>query len=162
VGTGSGAISVALAHKLPSALFAAIDVSGAALETARGNACRNGVEGRIRFLEGDLLGPVAGEEFDFVVSNPPYVAESDRNSLAVEVRDYEPALALFAGGGLDIYPRLIHDVRAVLAAGGYLAMEIGYGQDSAVAGLLAESGFGQIEFTADLQGIPRVVSARSS
>ena len=131
-----------------------------ALAVARGNAERNGVADRIRFLEGDLLAPVAGEEFDFIVSNPPYVAESDRASLSVEVRDYEPALALFAGSGLEIYRRLIPDARAVLVSGGFLALEIGYGQDSAVAVLLAEAGFEQIEFTADLQGIPRVASGR--
>jgi release factor glutamine methyltransferase len=88
------------------------------------------------------------------------VAESDRGSLAVEVREFEPALALFAGDGIDIYRRLIPDARAVLVPGGFLALEIGYGQDAAVAGLLAASCFEQIEFTADLQGIPRVASAR--
>jgi len=163
VGTGSGAIAVALAHKLPDARITAIDVSPAALAIARGNAERNGVAERIRFLEGDLLGPVAGEKFDFVVSNPPYVAESDRGSLAVEVREYEPAQALFAGrDGLDVYRRLIPNARTAPVPGGFLALEIGYGQDSAVAGLLAASGFEQIEFTADLQGIPRVASARRS
>ena len=144
VGTGSGAIAVALAHKLPDAQITAIDISAAALAVARGNAERNGVAERIRFLEGDLLAPVAGEEFEIVVSNPPYVAESDRESLAVEVRDYEPAVALFAGeDGLDIYRRLIPDARMqALVAGGLLALEIGYGQDTAVAGLLAKLGFG--------------------
>jgi release factor glutamine methyltransferase len=162
VGTGSGAIAVALAHKLPAVSMTAIDVSAAALAVARGNAERNGVASRIRFLDGDLLAPVAGEKFEIVVSNPPYVAERDRGSLSVEVRDYEPSLALFAGSGLDIYRRLIPEARAVLVAGGFLALEIGYGQDSAVAGLLAEAGFEQIEFTADLQGIPRVATGRSS
>ena len=98
VGTGSGAIAVALAHKLPgSPLITAIDISAPALAIARDNAERNGVADRIRFFEGDLLAPVAAEHFDFVVSNPPYVPEGDRATLAVEVRDYEPALALFAG-----------------------------------------------------------------
>ena len=115
----------------------------------------------IRFVEGDLLAPVAGESFEIVVSNPPYVAESDRARLGVEVRDYEPGLALFAGGGLDVYRRLIPDSQAALVAGGFLALEIGYGQETAVAGLLAEAGLEQIEFAADLQGIPRVASARS-
>jgi release factor glutamine methyltransferase len=161
-GTGSGAIAIALAHKLPTAPITAVDVSAAALAIARRNAERNGVADRIRFLEGDLLAPVTGELFEIVVSNPPYVAENDRASLSVEVRDYEPGLALFAGNGLDVFRRLIPDARAVLAPGGLLALEIGYGQDSAVAGLLTDSGFEQIEFTADLQGIPRVVSARSN
>jgi release factor glutamine methyltransferase len=88
------------------------------------------------------------------------VAESDRESLAVEVRDYEPAVALFAGRGLDIYRRLIPGARDLLVRGGYLAMEIGYRQDSAIARLLAKAGVEEIEFTGDLQGIPRVVSGR--
>jgi release factor glutamine methyltransferase len=159
VGTGSGAIAVALAHKLPGARISAIDISAPALAIARGNAERNGVADRIRFLRGNLLEPVAGEQFEIVVSNPPYVAESDRASLAVEVRDYEPELALYAGDGLGFFRRLIPDALAALVSGGFLALEIGYGQDSAVAGLLAESGFEQIDFAADLQGIPRVATA---
>jgi release factor glutamine methyltransferase len=161
VGTGSGAIAVALAHKLPTAQIWATDVSAAALKVARGNAERNGVAERIRFLEGDLLAPVAGEQFEFVVSNPPYVADYNRSSLAVEVREYEPAQALFAGThGLDVYRRLIPSAHAAIAAGGFVALEIGYGQDAAVAALLAEMGFEQIEFIPDLQGLPRVASAR--
>lgn len=160
VGTGSGAIAVALAHKLPAAQITAVDVSQSALTVARGNAERNLVADRIRFLEGDLLAPVAGEQFDFIVSNPPYVAESDRSSLSDEVRNYEPSVALFAGSGLEIYRRLIPESRSTLIHGGFLALEIGYGQDSAIAGLLADSNFEQIEFTADLQGIPRVASGR--
>ncbi len=162
VGTGSGAIAVALAHKLAAAQVTAVDVSVPALAVARGNAKRNGVGDRIRFLEGDLLVPVTGERFEFVVSNPPYVSETDRSSLSVEVRDYEPALALFAGSGLDIYRRLIPAALEMLVAGGFLALEIGYGQDAAVAGMLTDAGFGQIEFTADLQGIPRVATAQRS
>jgi release factor glutamine methyltransferase len=160
VGTGSGAIAVALAHKLPGSRISAIDISAPALAIARGNAERNGVADRIRFLRGNLLEPVAGEQFEIVVSNPPYVAESDRASLAVEVRDYEPELALYAGDGLGFFRRLIPDARAALVSGGFLALEIGYGQNAAVSALLAEAGFGEVEFTADLQGIPRVVSCR--
>jgi release factor glutamine methyltransferase len=160
VGTGSGAIAVALAYKLPDARITAIDISAAALALARANAELNGVANRISFVEGDLLAPVANEKFEIVVSNPPYVAESDRASLSVEVRDYEPALALFAGSGLDIYRRLIPAARSALAPAGFLAMEIGCGQDTAIADLLAAAAFTQIEFTPDLQGIPRVASAR--
>ncbi len=106
VGTGSGAIAIALAHESPGAKMTATDISDAALRVARGNAERNGVAERIRFFEGDLLEPVAEEQFEFVVSNPPYVATDDRASLAVEVREHEPGLALFAGSnGLDIYRR---------------------------------------------------------
>ncbi len=161
VGTGSGAIAVALACQSPQAAITAIDLSPAALQMARENAERNGVAGRIRFCEGDLLGPVAGERFELVVSNPPYVAEVDREMLAVEVREHEPALALFAGDdGLGVYRRLIPAAYARLTQGGSLLLEIGQGQFDAVSGLLAEVGFGQIEFIRDLQGIRRVALGR--
>ncbi|MGD0912979.1 MAG: peptide chain release factor N(5)-glutamine methyltransferase [Terracidiphilus sp.] len=161
VGTGSGAIAIALAHALPDAVVTATDVSTAALGVARENAQLNGVAERILFREGDLLEPVAGELFDIVVSNPPYVPEADRESLAVEVRDYEPKQALFAGvDGLDLYRRLIPQALAALAPGGYLILEIGFGQEPPVNALLGEAGFENIEFTADLQGIPRVAFAR--
>ena len=161
VGTGSGAIAVALAHKLPNAHIAATDVSEAALDLARENAVRNGVGVRIRFLRGDLLTPVAADQFDIVVSNPPYVPTADRDSLAVEVRDFEPGLALFAGeDGLDIYRRLIPAAFAVLISGGLVALEIGCGQSDAVGSLLSGVGFGEVEFRPDLQGIPRVALAR--
>ena len=161
VGTGSGAIAVALAYNLPDARITATEISAAALEVARANAARNGVAERVRFFEGDLLAPVAGELFDLVVSNPPYVPEGDRDALSVEVRDYEPAQALFAGAdGLAIYRRLIPAAFAALVRGGSVALEIGYGQQGAVDALLADAGFTEIEFTKDLQGIPRVAVAR--
>ena len=159
VGTGSGAIAVALAHKLPHAQFTAIDLSAAALKIARENAKNNGVS--IRFLQGDLLAPVAGEQFEFVVSNPPYVPAADRATLSVEVREFEPALALYAGGdGLEVYRRLIPAAFDALTPGGFVILEIGYGQSPAITGLLARSGFGQIEFVPDLQGILRVACTR--
>jgi release factor glutamine methyltransferase len=161
IGTGSGAIAVALARHLPTAQITALDVSRPALEIASENARCNGVSDHIRFLQGDLLAPVAGETFDFVVSNPPYVPTTDRDSLAVEVRDHEPALALFAGNdGLDIYRRLIPTAYPLLAQGGFLVLEIGQGQSKAVSDLLEGAGFGQIEFVPDLQGIPRVACGR--
>ncbi len=161
IGTGSGAIAVALAHKLPAAHVTATDKSAAALLVARKNAGRNGVAERIRFVEGDLLAPLADAKFDVVVSNPPYIPEVDRGSLAVEVRDHEPAAALFAGSdGLDIYRRLIPAAYGALAQDGFLALEIGFGQADAIAAILAAAGFAQIEFTKDLQGIDRVATAR--
>ena len=161
VGTGSGAIAVALAREWPHAQITATDVSAAALELARCNAERAGFSKRIRFLKGDLLAPVAGETFDIVVSNPPYVAESGRGGLSVEVRDFEPAQALFAGeDGLSIYRRLIPAAWDALVAGGFVALEIGYGQEAALRKLLADAGFEAIDFTADLQGIARVATAR--
>lgn len=161
VGTGCGAIAIALAHRLPNAAITAIDLTAGTLTIARQNAALNGVSHRISFLEGDLLGPVAGQHFDIVVSNPPYVPLADRNSLAVEVRDHEPSLALFAGDdGLDVYRRLIPSALPALVPDGVVALEIGYGQSPAIASLLAESGFDQIEFAHDLQDIPRVTLAR--
>jgi release factor glutamine methyltransferase len=161
VGTGSGAIAVALARALPFAEITATDISQAALTVAKSNAARNGLADGVRFLEGDLVDPIAGEHFDIVVSNPPYVPESDRNTLDVEVRDYEPAQALFAGSdGLAIYRRLIPAAFGALVPGGFLVLEIGYGQQEAIHAVLADAGFSDIEFTEDLQKIPRVAVAR--
>jgi release factor glutamine methyltransferase len=157
VGTGSGAIAVALAAQLSDASFTAIDLSGAALQVAQSNAERNGVADRIRFLNGDLLAPAASQKFEIVVSNPPYVAESDRAALSEEVRNFEPPLALFAGNGLEIYRRLIPSAHDSIVAGGYLAVEVGFGQAPAVAGLFEEAGYKQIGSIDDLQGIARVV-----
>jgi release factor glutamine methyltransferase len=161
IGTGSGAIAVALAHSLPQASITAIDLSPTALAIAEENARRNSVAERIRFLGGDLLETVAAESFDLVVSNPPYVPEADRPSLSVEVLEYEPALALFAGNdGLDAYRRLIPAAANILSPAGYLLLEIGFGQAEAVSALLKASGFRNIEGTLDLQGIMRVLSAQ--
>jgi release factor glutamine methyltransferase len=161
VGTGSGCIVIALAHHLPDAKITAIDLSPKALIRASESAALNMVSNRIRFLEGDLLAPVAGERFEIIVSNPPYVPETDRASLSVEVREYEPALALFAGDdGLDVYRRLIPAAYGALVSGGYLVLEIGFGQSPAITELLTCAGFEQIEFVSDLQGIPRVACAR--
>jgi release factor glutamine methyltransferase len=163
VGTGSGAIAVSIAHDWPEAEITAIDLSPAALEVARRNAESLGFVDHIRFLEGDLLTPVVGERFEIIVSNPPYVPSTDRAQLSVEVRDYEPALALFAGeDGLEVYRRLIPVAFIALTPRGFLALEIGYGQSLAITELLIRSGFTQIEFIPDLQGIPRVACAQKN
>lgn len=159
VGTGSGAIAVALARALPSAQVTAVDLSSAALDVARSNAERNAVS--VRFLEGDLIAPVADESFELIVSNPPYVPHSDRALISVEVREYEPSLALFGGAdGLDIYRRLLPAAFAALVPSGSLLVEIGFTQAAAVEELFAAAGFEQIHITPDLQGIPRVIAAR--
>jgi release factor glutamine methyltransferase len=146
---------------LPRAHVTALDIAPAALGVAAGNALRNNVAGRIRFLPSDLLASVAGESFDAIVSNPPYVPTADRDALHPQVRDYEPSTALFAGpSGLDIYRRLIPRACAALAPNGLLALEIGYGQRDAVASLLAD--WSKVRFIDDLQHIPRVVLARKS
>ncbi|MGB6158163.1 MAG: peptide chain release factor N(5)-glutamine methyltransferase [Acidobacteriaceae bacterium] len=157
VGTGSGAIAVALSHALPRAQVTAVDISAAALDVARENAERHGVAGRVRFVESDLLGAVRGERFEVVVSNPPYVAEGE--VLEAQVREYEPREALYAGAtGLEVYRRLIPEAWEVLVPGGWLVMEIGHGQREVLAALL--TGWDGVEFVADLQGIPRVAIAQ--
>lgn len=159
VGTGSGAIAIALAEHLRSAEIIATDISPSALEIAAENAARNVVGDRIRFVESDLLEAIAADEpFDAIVSNPPYVAFSDGKEMHPQVRDFEPAIALFAtGNGLDIYRRLIPQARVALKTSGLLALEIGHGQRDAVAELLA--GWKDVRFIADLQQIPRVALA---
>lgn len=157
VGTGSGAIAIALAHSLPQVSITALDTSPAALAVARHNAERHHLAGRIRFLESDLLAAVASETFDAIVSNPPYVSELE--VLAPEVLNYEPYAALFAGcSGLDIYQRLIPQARHCLKPQGWLLMEIGHNQRDALAALL--TGWNDIDFVSDLQGIPRVAIVR--
>ncbi len=161
VGTGSGAIAVALASRLPRAEVVAIDVSEVALEVARGNARRHGVEGRVEFVRSDLFGGmgVGAREFDAILSNPPYVAEGDRAGMHPEVREWEPAGALFAGvEGMEVYGRLVPEAGRWMAPGGMLGMEIGFGQRERVAGLLG--GWDGVEFLPDLRGIARVVVAR--
>ncbi len=161
VGTGSGAIAVALAHALPHAEVVALDISPAALGVAMRNSQRNHVTRRIRFVESDLLAAIQGESFDAIVSNPPYIAFSDRPTLPVEVREYEPALALFAGPtGLEFYQRLIPAAHLLLVPAGWLMMEIGHGQRDAVRALLEHQAWDAIEFIPDLQSIPRVAIAR--
>jgi release factor glutamine methyltransferase len=161
VGTGSGAIAVALAHELPHAHVTATDISADALAIARHNAEKNGALERIRFLEGDLLDQVISERFDIIASNPPYVSTEDRPLLDVEVRDYEPHTALFAGpDGLAIYRRLIPQTAEVLVSRGHIVLEIGHEQRDAIRELLSASGFEDVEFVPDLQGIARVAVAR--
>jgi release factor glutamine methyltransferase len=157
VGTGSGAIAIALAHELPHAAITALDSSRPALEIARQNAKRHRLADRIRFLESDLLAAVDGEKFDAIVSNPPYIAESE--TLEEQVRDYEPKNALYAGpSGLEVYRRLIPQAWGASKPGGWLLLEIGHGQRDALAVLLAQ--WSEVEFVNDLQGIPRVACAR--
>lgn len=165
IGTGSGCIAVALVHALPHAEIVAVDISEAALAVAKENAQHNGVERRVHFVRSDLMDLVADEcanaSFDAIVSNPPYVAEADRKTLAKEVRDFEPAQALFSGAtGLEIYPRLIAQAVPLLVPGGWLLMEIGQGQREPVAAMLRD--WDEVDFVSDLQGIPRVAIARNN
>lgn len=159
IGTGSGAIAVAAAYSLPRAKIVALDVSKAALRVAGWNAQEHGVASRIRFVESDLLNAVGSETFDAIVSNPPYIAETERAALDEQVREYEPDEALFAGPtGLEVYERLVPQAQTHLRAGGSLLLEIGAGQKPQIERLLKN--WGEVCFIADLRGIPRVAMAR--
>ena len=160
VGTGSGCLAVTLACEWPHAMFTATDTSRAALEVALGNAQRHGVAHRIRWREAPLCGALV-DAADVIVANPPYVPESDRQSLSRDVRDYEPHEALFGGpDGLDVIRALLPAVAAALRRKGVLIMEIGERQADRVRELLAGVGLEWLDTRPDLAGIPRVVVAR--
>lgn len=163
IGTGSGAVAVALATELRGARIAATDISPAALRMARGNAARHGLDG-IEFLAGDLCSPLRRlnppGRLDVLAANPPYVREAEWRRLEPEVRDHEPKAALVPGPtGLEIIRRLIVEAPPWLKPGGWLALEIGRGQGRAVRGLLGQ-GWTDIRSWADLRGIERVIAAR--
>jgi release factor glutamine methyltransferase len=159
VGTGSGCITLALAKELPQAEIHATDISGAALEVARANAARYQLENRIHFRETDLLHSLEPASFDFVVSNPPYVGESEQDQVQLEVRKFEPRNAVFAGTtGLELIERLVPQAQAALKPSGWLIMEISGTIAEGVKRLLAP--WNEVQLTNDLQGIPRVASAQ--
>jgi release factor glutamine methyltransferase len=160
VGTGSGCIAVALAKELPQAEVYATDISASALEIARTNGTRHQLEQRIHFLEANLLTGFAENYFDFIVSNPPYVSESEEDEVQLEVRKFEPRNAVFAGpSGLEIITRLIPQAHIALKPGGWLVMEISGTIVDGVKRLM--NGWGEMRIINDLQGIPRVVAART-
>jgi release factor glutamine methyltransferase len=161
VGTGTGCIALALAKELPEAEIHATDISPAALEIAEANAARHQMTSRIQFHDTDLLRGLPHGYFDFVLSNPPYVGESEEDSVQLEVRKFEPRNAVFAGPtGLEVIERLIPQAREVLKPGGWLVMEISGTIADRVVGLLSD--WVDVHVMNDLQGIPRVVSARSA
>lgn len=158
VGTGSGCIALALTKELPHAEIHATDISSASLEIARANAARLQMERRICFHQGDLLQGLSGE-FDFVVSNPPYVGESEEDEVQLEVRKFEPRNAVFAGpSGTEVIERLVPQARVALRPGGWLVVEISGGIVERVGALM--TGWDNVEVIPDLQSIPRVVRAR--
>jgi release factor glutamine methyltransferase len=155
VGTGSGAVALALKDERPDLEVIATDVSSDALDVARANARRLGLD--VSLLEGDLLSSVTGK-VDAVISNPPYVAEHERASLPPDVARHEPHGALFAGAdGLDLIRRLIPE--ALAREAGLIALEVGATQAAGVRDLLSSAGYGRTEVIADLAGIERVVVA---
>lgn len=159
VGTGSGAIALALATHLPQATITAVDLSLDALDIAQSNIREHGLSDRIRILKSDLLESMENEPpFDAIVSNPPYVARGDAPTLHPQVRDFEPHAALFAGySGLDIYRSLIPQAERLLKPGGLLALEFGFGQADDLRAMLAQ--WRTPTLLDDLQGIPRVALA---
>jgi release factor glutamine methyltransferase len=160
VGTGSGCVAITIALEAPDARVIATDTSGAAIGVARQNSARLGAA-HVTFMESNLLDGLT-ERPSVIVSNPPYVPEGDRASLDPEVREFEPAAALFAGpDGLDVIRALVPAAAERLAPGGWLVFEIGIHQDGAVRDLIAHTPLMEWRHTApDLQGIPRVVVAR--
>ena len=167
IGTGSGCLAVALAYELPHAEIIATDSSAAALEIARRNAARNRVAERIRFIEADLLALPGNERtpepfFDLIVSNPPYIADSDEASLQREVRDHEPHAALFAGPtGTEIYERLVAEARDQLRDRGILVLELGYNSAEPVRAMFdaTSTAWTNVSIAMDLAGIPRILAA---
>ncbi len=158
IGAGSGAIAVTVALETKAHVFAT-DISSGALRIAAENARRLGAD--IALLVCDLGSAFADRSFDMVVSNPPYVPARDRNTLQREVRDFEPALALYGGeDGLDVYRRLIPEARRLLKPGGWLIMELGYESSGPVREMLGD--WLDIEVVSDLAGISRVIVAKGS
>lgn len=163
IGTGSGAISVAVAEEIPSAEIIATDVSEKALDLAVENAVRHDLRERIRFIQGDLFSPLKkGQPFHLILTNPPYISRKQLTDLLPEVRDFEPRLALDGGeDGLDFYRRALPQAGDFLLAGGWFLGEIGAGQDQGIQEI-AERGsiLRDFGFTLDLAGIKRVFKAR--
>lgn len=160
VGTGSGILAVTLALEFPQSLVAALDISPEALAVAQSNAIRLEVASRMRVLQSDLLSAVAGETFDVIVSNPPYIPLAEKDTLHSQVRDYEPHLALFGGeDGHDVLRRLIPQAVAALSPGGWLLLETA-GRSEIVDTLLEN--MANVCWVADLQGIQRIAVAQKS
>ncbi|MBS1849456.1 MAG: peptide chain release factor N(5)-glutamine methyltransferase [Acidobacteria bacterium] len=161
VGTGSGCIAVVIAKVLPQAEVHATDISPAALEIARANSARHQLDRRIQFHQTDLLHGLPDQSFDFVLSNPPYVGESEEDQVQLEVRKFEPRHAVFAGPtGLEIIERLIPQAERALRPRGWLMMEISGSIASRVQKLL--SSWTEVRLAEDLQGIPRIAIARKA
>jgi release factor glutamine methyltransferase len=161
LGTGSGAIVLSLLHEGRFGRAVATDTSEGALEVAAANAERHGLSDRLELRRGSLWEPIGdGESFRVIVSNPPYVAERERETLAPEVRDHEPADALFAADdGLAVVRQIVAGAPAHLAEGGLLALEVGLGQAREVATLCRDAGLSATRVVADLAGRERIVLA---
>ena len=159
IGTGSGCIVISLLHELPRARAIAVDISPAALRVAQRNAERHGVTDRLTLIESDCFATVeAPHQFSLIVSNPPYVAEAEIETLQREVREHEPRVALVCGlDGLAVIRRLLRDAPRFLRTGGHFIFEIGFGQSDLVKQIIEPRVWNLLEIRKDLQGIPRTV-----
>lgn len=156
LGTGSGAIALAIASERPLAQVVAVDASAAALAVAQANAQALNLSARVRCVQGDWFAPLAGERFDAIVSNPPYIALDDPHLREGDLR-FEPMLALVSGAdGLDAIRTIVRDARVHLHADGWLLLEHGWEQGAAVRGLLADAGFTTVATERDLEDRERV------
>ena len=163
IGVGSGAIVVALAKSLPDVIFSGSDISKTALHVARTNALRHGVDHRITWYHSDLFNEIPRELYDIIVSNPPYIPLSDKETLEPEVRLNEPSQALFGGeDGLDLYRRMIPEAQVYLAEGGILVFEAGHDQWEAIESLLIRNDYTEVGHFEDLNGIPRFIYGRKA
>jgi len=159
IGSGSGCVAIAIGKKLPAAAVVSVDISPEALELAQRNAALNGVT--VDFRQGSLFGPVQGEQFDLIVSNPPYIPAAHIAALEPEVREYEPSTALDGGAdGLDFYRLIIPAAPGHLNPGGWLLVEVGVDQSGAVTEMFAKNGFSAIFSAKDPAGIDRVVAGQ--
>ena len=158
IGTGSGCIAISALVQLPSSKCIAVDISSDALEIARENASALGVTDRIEFRQGDLCAPICGEQFDAIVSNPPYIDHKDADGILDEVKKWEPAGALFAeDSGLACYPKLAAQAEKLLHAGGLFAVEVGFGQAQSVVNIISSGAYEAPHIICDYAGIERVV-----
>jgi release factor glutamine methyltransferase len=161
VGIGSGCIAVSILHSLPGATAVGLDVSPSALDVARINAEKNGVESRLDLRESDVFEAINIDIFDVIVSNPPYVPAADLDSLQAEVRDFEPGVALTDGGdGFSIISKIVSESPHFLRREGFLFLEIGFNQATRVREMFDRNIWRSIDLLPDLQGIPRIVKAR--
>ena len=162
LGTGSGAIGLTLLAELPKAVLRATDISEEALKIASSNAQNLGVESRAKFSQGAWFAAVpAADQFDMIVSNPPYITDAAMNALEKEVTDYDPDIALRGGSdGLEAYRIIISSAPDYLKSGGWLGLEIGYDQADALKALLNRSAWTDVTVNQDLGGNDRTVWAR--
>ncbi len=163
-GTGTGCISIALAKQCPGARITALDISAEALALARFNAEQNQVAGKIEWVRGDGFAALApGSRFNLIISNPPYIATAEIETLEPEVRDFDPRLALDGGAdGLDFYRRLANGARPLLSPGGKIMLEFGDGQAAEIAGIFGGEKWIVEEIKSDYSQRPRILIASNA